>query len=231
MEIIWKTLDFDSHLGEKILQLLDDETIRNLRLVSKSERFTVDVHTDFWKRKLIKIKTHQHYFSRGEHNRIRKVFLKNLNDAKREGTEQTTIDEIKAFVGIMDECRLRKKAFLHGEVRKTIQQAHDRAFARMKANKIRHRENPYLMASDEMDTNKTWLFDDPFEVASQLDEFGFRFWKLFWEKTAFGFKWPQKGHQWISDYGLISSIVLGNRTGFLVHILNNLDFNEINHVW
>ena len=54
MDVIWKALDHKtgfSHLGEKILQLLDDETIRSNRLVSKSGRFMVDFHTDFWEGK------------------------------------------------------------------------------------------------------------------------------------------------------------------------------------
>ena len=54
MDVIWKALDHKtgfSHLGEKNLQLLDDETIRSIRLVSKSGRFMVDFHTDFWEGK------------------------------------------------------------------------------------------------------------------------------------------------------------------------------------
>ena len=79
MDVIWKTLGHKtgfSHLGEKILQLLDDETIRSIRLVSKSGRFIVDVHTDFWHRKLSKSPM-QYYFSIREIRKIKRVLLEN----------------------------------------------------------------------------------------------------------------------------------------------------------
>ena len=58
---------------------------------------------------------------------------------------------------------------------------------------------------------------DPFRVAVELEEFGFGFWKLFWAKTAFGFKWPQKGHKWICEF--IRPIIVENCTIFLKQLL------------
>ena len=233
MEGIWKTLLQHKtgcpHIRDKLLQLLDNKTISNLRLACKSGRFIVDLHSDFWKRKLYR--TPQHYFSRGEHIRIRRVLLENLKTQK-DGTEedgQDVIDDIKAFVGVMEECRLREKAYLNETASQTKQQAFALALARMKAKRTHCYEDSFRVGSIEVDANMTGDFEDPFRVAIELDKFGFRFWMLFWAKTAFGFKWPQKGHQWICEF--IRPIIVGNCTGFLGQLLHKLDIDEINNVW
>ena len=210
MDVIWKTLGHKtgfSHLGEKILQLLDDETIRSIRLVSKSGRFIVDVHTDFWHRKLSKSPM-QYYFSIREIRKIKRVLLENY-----------IVDDIKAYVGVMEECRLRQKAFMDAVM--------ELKWAQVRATNQHERQ---VMALDiaRIKVKRTQMMD-PFRVTVELEEFGFGFWKLFSAKTAFGFKWPQKGHKWICEF--IRPIIVENCTIFLKQLLNNLDINEINDVW
>ena len=55
-----------------------------IELVSKSGRFMVDFHTDFWEQKLSK--TPSHYFSNGEIRKIKNVLL-----------ESYIIDDIKSL--------------------------------------------------------------------------------------------------------------------------------------
>ena len=104
----------------------------------------VDFHTDFWERKLSK--TPRHYFSNWEIRKIKNVLL-----------ESYIIDDIKAYVGVMEECCLRKKALLAAEME--VKWSH--------VNGTNEQELPLEIS--RINAIKTQM--DPFRVAIELEEF------------------------------------------------------------
>ena len=120
------------------------------------------------------------FFAFGRKNcKIKRVLLENY-----------IVDDIKAYVGVMEECRLRQKAFMDAVM--------ELKWAQVRATN-QHERQVMALEIARVKAKRTQMMD-PFRVTVELEEFGFGFWKLFWAKTAFSFKWPQKGHKWICEF-------------------------------